>query len=96
MYYIDIYESEHIHACIFGFKSSDFLFPLHDHPDMYGFLKVLRGALAVNSYTELSHDEQEALKRTKSNALSSSITIARYNFISKFLNFTVRFLINEY
>ncbi|CAG9539644.1 unnamed protein product [Cercopithifilaria johnstoni] len=78
MYYVDIYESEHIHACLFGFKSCDFLFPLHDHPDMYGFVKVLRGALAINSYTELSHDERETLQWTKSNALSSSVTIARF------------------
>ncbi|VBB31641.1 unnamed protein product, partial [Acanthocheilonema viteae] len=79
---IDIYESEHIHACLFGFKSCDFLFPLHDHPDMYGFVKVLRGALGINSYTELSYDEKEALKWTKSNALSSNVTIARFEGIS--------------
>uniref|UniRef100_A0A0R3RVW0 2-aminoethanethiol dioxygenase n=1 Tax=Elaeophora elaphi TaxID=1147741 RepID=A0A0R3RVW0_9BILA len=82
MYYIDIYESEHIHACLFGFKSCDFHFPLHDHPDMYGFVKVLRGAVSINSYTELSYDEREALKRTKSNTVSSTVTIARFEGIS--------------
>uniref|UniRef100_A0A1I7VC95 2-aminoethanethiol dioxygenase n=1 Tax=Loa loa TaxID=7209 RepID=A0A1I7VC95_LOALO len=82
MYYVDIYESENIHACLFGFKSCDFSFPLHDHPDMYGFVKVLRGALAINSYTELSHGEREAMKRTESNGLSSNVTIARFEGIS--------------
>ncbi|OZC05215.1 hypothetical protein X798_07834 [Onchocerca flexuosa] len=82
MYYADIYESEHIHACLFGFKSCDFLFPLHDHPDMYGFLKVLRGGLSVNSYTKLSRDEQEALKGIKSDALSANVTIAKFEGIS--------------
>ncbi|VDK75305.1 unnamed protein product [Onchocerca ochengi] len=77
IYYADIYETEHIHACLFGFKSCDFLFPLHDHPDMYGFLKVLRGGLSINSYTKLSRDEQEALKGIKSDALSSNVTIAK-------------------
>lgn len=98
MYYIDIYESEHIHACLFGFKSCDFIFPLHDHPDMYGFVKVLRGALSVYSYTKLSHDEREAPKRNQmlnyraeSDAQSSGVTIARCNFISKILNFKVFF-----
>lgn len=83
MYYIDIYESERIHACLFGFKSRDFVFPLHNHPDMYGFMKVLRGALAINSYTELSHDER-ALKRINSNELSSNVTIARCDLIFDF------------
>ncbi|KAM3717644.1 2-aminoethanethiol dioxygenase [Dirofilaria immitis] len=82
IYYIDIYESEYIHACLFGFKNCNFLFPLHDHPDMYGFLKVLRGALSINSYTKLSHDEQEALKEIKSDALSPSVTIAKFEGIS--------------
>uniref|UniRef100_A0AAF5PV35 Uncharacterized protein n=2 Tax=Wuchereria bancrofti TaxID=6293 RepID=A0AAF5PV35_WUCBA len=82
MYYVDIYESEHIHACLFGFKSCNFMFPLHDHPDMYGFVKVLRGALAINSYTKLSHDEQKILKRTKWNTLSSNVVIARFEGIT--------------
>uniref|UniRef100_A0A915PT19 Cysteine dioxygenase n=1 Tax=Setaria digitata TaxID=48799 RepID=A0A915PT19_9BILA len=82
MYYADIYESEHIHVCLFGFKDCDFSFPLHDHPEMYGFVKVLRGGLAISSYTELSRDEQEALKGAKSKTLSSNVTFARFEGIS--------------
>ncbi|VDN18272.1 unnamed protein product [Gongylonema pulchrum] len=53
MYYADIYQSEYMHVCLFGFKDCDFVLPLHDHPGIYGFVKVIRGAITVNSYTEL-------------------------------------------
>ncbi|MCP9262586.1 hypothetical protein DINM_005951 [Dirofilaria immitis] len=46
------------------------------------YIHVLRGALSINSYTKLSHDEQEALKEIKSDALSPSVTIAKFEGIS--------------
>ncbi|VDM97896.1 unnamed protein product [Thelazia callipaeda] len=83
MYYADVYESEHIHVCLFGFKNCNFVFPLHDHPEMYGFLKVLRGAIALNSYTELSHDEHSKMRSTvKLNARSSNRIVYRFDGVT--------------
>lgn len=82
MYYADVYQSEHIHVCLFGFKNQDFVFPLHDHPEIYGFLKVIRGAVAVNSYSLLPDDEQEQAKRSSSKRFASLSNIVAVRFVA--------------
>jgi cysteamine dioxygenase len=48
--YISVYEDSYVTICIFIVKSGAKL-PLHDHPHMYGVLKVIAGTIKVQSYT---------------------------------------------
>ncbi|MFH4983901.1 hypothetical protein AB6A40_010610 [Gnathostoma spinigerum] len=63
VFYASIYESDLIHACIFGFyrKGSDI--PLHNHPGMHGFVKVIRGSAQVTSFSRLSAAEERSERR---------------------------------
>uniref|UniRef100_A0A1I7WCR1 2-aminoethanethiol dioxygenase n=1 Tax=Heterorhabditis bacteriophora TaxID=37862 RepID=A0A1I7WCR1_HETBA len=53
--YTAVFESSIIHASIFGFSRAHEVIPLHDHPQMHGFIKVLRGSLKVTSFSFLDH-----------------------------------------
>lgn len=48
--YIDIYEDDIVTMGIFILKPGMKL-PLHDHPQMYGLIKVLAGTLKITSFT---------------------------------------------
>jgi len=48
--YISIYEDSRVTIGIFIVKSGEKL-PLHDHPHMYGILKVIAGTVKIQSYT---------------------------------------------
>jgi len=48
--YISVYEDADINISIFIVKSGEKL-PLHDHPHMYGILKVIAGTVKIQSYT---------------------------------------------
>ncbi|KAJ9580222.1 hypothetical protein L9F63_004122, partial [Diploptera punctata] len=48
--YINIYEDPHVTIGIFVLKPGEKL-PLHDHPQMYGILKVIAGTARIQSYT---------------------------------------------
>jgi cysteamine dioxygenase len=48
--YISIYEDSNVTISIFIVKSGAKV-PLHDHPHMYGILKVIAGTVKIQSYT---------------------------------------------
>ncbi|XP_069690079.1 2-aminoethanethiol dioxygenase [Periplaneta americana] len=48
--YINVYEDPHVTIGIFIVKSGEKL-PLHDHPQMYGILKVIEGTVKIQSYS---------------------------------------------
>jgi cysteamine dioxygenase len=50
--YISVYEDAYITISIFIVKSGEKL-PLHDHPHMYGILKVIAGTVKIQSYTAI-------------------------------------------
>ncbi|XP_023712086.1 2-aminoethanethiol dioxygenase [Cryptotermes secundus] len=52
--YISVYEDSHVTVGIFIVKSGEKL-PLHDHPHMYGILKVIAGTVKIQSYTTISN-----------------------------------------
>ncbi|KHN86491.1 2-aminoethanethiol dioxygenase [Toxocara canis] len=59
IFYADIYEDHIMHACLFGFRRKGGVMPLHDHSQMHGFVKVIRGSVSVTSYSWLSAEEEE-------------------------------------
>lgn len=48
--YISVYEDTYVTISIFIVKSGEKL-PLHDHPHMYGIIKVIAGTVKIQSYT---------------------------------------------
>lgn len=60
-----LYESDNLHASVFGFSRSGEKIPLHDHPTMHGFITVLRGALQVKSFSFLDSAGKHSSGRTK-------------------------------
>uniref|UniRef100_A0A915B296 2-aminoethanethiol dioxygenase n=1 Tax=Parascaris univalens TaxID=6257 RepID=A0A915B296_PARUN len=64
LYYADVYEDRLMHACLFGFCRKGGVMPLHDHLQMHGFVKVIRGSLSITSYSWLSaEDEEQEMKK---------------------------------
>lgn len=53
--FIAIDESNDYTIGVFVVRNSSKI-PLHDHPDMYGIVKVLLGSVSIKSYTPLSTD----------------------------------------
>jgi Protein of unknown function (DUF1637). len=53
--YISVYEDAYITISIFIVKSGEKL-PLHDHPHMYGILKVIAGTIRIQSYTAIPNN----------------------------------------
>ncbi|XP_076181217.1 2-aminoethanethiol dioxygenase [Ptiloglossa arizonensis] len=53
---IDIFENKDLTISIFILKHGVTL-PMHNHPGMHGFLKVISGAVQVNSYTLKTNDD---------------------------------------
>jgi len=59
--YIEIFESDIFTLGIFVLKNGARI-PLHDHPNMYGIVKVLHGKVCVQSYSRIAPEpsDQEA------------------------------------
>ncbi len=60
-YHTDVYESEHVSVSIFSLRDSGCKIPLHDHPEMRGFLKVIHGSVRVTYFSLLQSSEEELL-----------------------------------
>jgi len=60
--YIDLFENHLATLGIFVLNNV-FTLPLHDHPSMFGFVKVLFGKVRVRSYTEVLVDPPNDLLR---------------------------------
>lgn len=56
--YMQIYEDLDLTICVFILKRGVRL-PLHDHPGMFGLLKVVHGAVQVQSYSFLESQEHQ-------------------------------------
>ena len=50
--YFPIFEDKTLILGIFYLRSPQAVIPLHDHPDMHGFIKVLHGTACVDSYNK--------------------------------------------
>ncbi|KAF8385225.1 hypothetical protein PRIPAC_74367, partial [Pristionchus pacificus] len=51
--YSAIAESPSMHCSMFGFRTRNDVIPMHDHPTMHGFIRVLRGSLRITSFSLL-------------------------------------------
>lgn len=56
--YINIFDDSNVTVGIFVLKQGARL-PLHDHPLMYGILKVVHGTIHIQSYSILTNSEKE-------------------------------------
>ncbi|XP_017875150.1 2-aminoethanethiol dioxygenase-like [Ceratina calcarata] len=63
MWVIDIFQNQDFAISIFILKHG-FTMPIHDHPGMYGFLKVISGVVQVNNYT-LKANEDHTIRLNK-------------------------------
>lgn len=59
--YKSVYENRDVTIGVFMVLEGSKL-PLHDHPSMYGFLKVLQGVLRITSYSVLEIDSRSQIK----------------------------------
>ncbi|KAF5276274.1 hypothetical protein FQA39_LY06623 [Lamprigera yunnana] len=75
--YVDIYEDRNLSMGIFILKPGMRL-PLHNHPQMYGLLKVLAGTVKITSFS-LSRDvpEEKPMQSNNINQPLSSIIVER-------------------
>lgn len=58
--HIEVYRNEHISANIFTLRANREI-PIHDHPGMYGIMKVIKGKVRVISYTYLTAGQKTQL-----------------------------------
>lgn len=49
--YVEVFQNDVVNMSIFVLRPG-FKMPLHDHPQMYGLLKVISGAINIRSFTE--------------------------------------------
>lgn len=49
---------------IFGFRRRGERIPLHDHPQMYGFMRAIRGRVRVESFSWLEAETETSLFRS--------------------------------
>lgn len=54
--YFPVYEGSDVTASIFALKDGASL-PMHDHPDMFGFIRCVYGSLKISSYTKILHSD---------------------------------------
>ena len=52
--YVDLVHTDQLSMGVFSVKPNGII-PLHDHQSMHGLIKVLSGALEVQSYTPIAH-----------------------------------------
>ena len=52
MTYIDLFENSTASVGIFVLKRDAYTMPLHDHPSMYGFIKVIFGKIRGKTMEE--------------------------------------------
>lgn len=53
--YIEVFEDQNVSIGVFVLRDGAKI-PLHDHPDMYGVLKVIYGKVQIQSYTPKQKD----------------------------------------
>lgn len=57
--YFPVYEDADVTASIFALKDGESL-PMHDHPDMFGFIRCVHGSLKISSYSKLPQSDSQA------------------------------------
>ncbi|KAH7697165.1 Cysteamine dioxygenase [Aphelenchoides avenae] len=57
----NVYNDGKISTALFGLKRKGDAIPLHDHLHMYGFVRVIRGRVSIESFSWPYTDEDEAL-----------------------------------
>lgn len=67
IYYYGLYESNFFEMSIFGFRDAQAKIPLHNHPNMFGFLKVIKGRVRVSSYSLLDSETDAIIHEKYSN-----------------------------
>ncbi|TKR87279.1 hypothetical protein L596_011698 [Steinernema carpocapsae] len=56
-YSSEVFQNERIHCCIFGFRKRNDFLPFHDHPEMYGFIRALRGKIRIEAHSWMNNED---------------------------------------
>ncbi|XP_054167163.1 2-aminoethanethiol dioxygenase-like [Oppia nitens] len=54
--FVPICETQHFQMCCFALRTNRCRIPLHNHPQMFGLIKVIYGCVSVDNYTALPVD----------------------------------------
>ncbi|KAK7079240.1 hypothetical protein SK128_006067 [Halocaridina rubra] len=65
--YMQLYEDNDVTICVFILKRGVRL-PLHDHPGMFGILKVIHGVVSVQSYSHFTSESLDSKLQSLLNA----------------------------
>lgn len=78
---IDIYEDKNVTMGIFVLKPGGHI-PLHNHPEMYGLIKVIMGKVKITSYSLNTPKILEVEKRTSRNEPLSNMPYSATNVLT--------------
>uniref|UniRef100_A0A914Z8U5 2-aminoethanethiol dioxygenase n=1 Tax=Panagrolaimus superbus TaxID=310955 RepID=A0A914Z8U5_9BILA len=63
---------------IFAFPKTGDKLPLHDHPKMEGFIKIIKGKLLVTSFSLLDFDEERKVREENGEEKNQRIRPAKF------------------
>lgn len=63
--YARLYENNYFNLCVFSIRPGSRL-PLHNHPNMHGFLRVISGKVVIKNFDLLPANIEEAPKKVRS------------------------------
>ncbi|CAD6186770.1 unnamed protein product [Caenorhabditis auriculariae] len=58
--YANVFLTKNVHGSIFGIRRAGEVIPLHNHPNMHGFLRILRGKVKAKYEGEVVIDEKDS------------------------------------
>uniref|UniRef100_A0A915DZY9 protein xylosyltransferase n=1 Tax=Ditylenchus dipsaci TaxID=166011 RepID=A0A915DZY9_9BILA len=67
IYFLPVHETADYESSIVGFRCAGDKIPLHNHPNMFGFVKAIRGKILVSSFSWMHPNDEDVLVNEKRN-----------------------------